>query len=122
MKTLKRQSGMSMFGVLIIMGLTSFFLLVTIRLLPTYMDGRGLKTVLEGVVAGSTPGESLQDINRRIVSTFITNQIDVMDPRKVKVYRDKGKILIEANYEKRTNLFKGVDAVLMFTDLTFVIE
>ena len=122
MRTLKRQSGMSMVGILIIVGLFSFFITVMIKLLPFYIEGRSFKAVLEGVVVASNKEEPLSDINRRIGSAFITNQIDVMSPRDVKVYRDKGKIFVEANYEKRTNLFTGVDAVIMFDDLNFVIE
>ena len=122
MRTLKRQSGMSMLGILIIVGLFSFFITVMIKLLPVYIEGRSFKAVLEGVVAASNKEEALSDINRRIGSAFITNQIDVMRPRDVKVYRDKGKVFVVANYEKRTNLFASVDAVLMFDDLNFVIE
>ena len=122
MRTLKRQSGMSMFGVLIFLGLLSFFLMVTIRLLPTYMEGRSVKETLERVAAGSNKEESLRDINRRILNTFITNRIEVITPKQVKVYRDKGKVIIDANYETRIPLFKGVDAVLMFDDIVLVVD
>ena len=53
---------------------------------------------------------------KRLASTFNTNRIEAIKPKDVKVYRDKGKIIIDANYETRTPLFQGVDAVLMFDD------
>ena len=122
MRTFKRQSGMSMFGLLIMMGLFSFFLMVSIRLLPTYLEGRSLKDVLERVGDASNKEEPLSAVKRRVMNTFIANRVEALLPRQVKVYRDKGTIVINANYEKRVPLFEGVDAVFMFTDHIIVIE
>jgi hypothetical protein len=122
MRTLKQQSGVSMFGLLIMMGLFSFFLMVSIRLLPTYLEARSLMSVLEGVAEASNKAEPLSKIKRRIMNTFIANRIEALDSRKVKVYRDRGNVIINANYDKRVPLFEGVDAVFMFTDHIIVIE
>ena len=107
---------------MIILALFSFFISVTIRLAPTWLEGRSVRTALEGVVEASNASEPVGTVTKRINSTFNTNRIEAIDPREVKVYRDQGKIIIEANYEKRTPLFSNVDAVLMFNDHTFVIE
>ena len=122
MRTLKRQSGVSMFGLLIMMGLFSFFLMVSIRLLPTYMEARSLMSVLDRVAATSNKTEPLSKIKRRILNAFIANRVEALDSRKVKVYLDRGTVIINANYEKRVPLFEGVDAVFMFTDHVIVIE
>jgi hypothetical protein len=122
MRVRNRQTGVSILGVLIILLLFSFFLTVSVRLLPTWFEGREVRSALVRVVEVSNPDDSLRDVTRRIDSTFNTNRIEALKPREVKVYRDKGKILIEANYEKRTPLFQNVDAVLMFNDNTFTIE
>lgn len=117
-----RQSGISMLGILIIMALFSFFLMVSIRLLPSYMEGRSVKNAIEGVAETANAKQSLHEITKRVTSTWNTNRIEAISPREVKVYRDKGKIIIDANYEKRTPLFEGVDAVLMFNDNIVVID
>lgn len=122
MRTLKRQSGVSMLGLLIMMALFSFFLTVSIRLLPTYMESRSLMSVLEAVAEASNKAEPLSKIKRRILNAFIANRIEALDSRKVKVYRDKGTVIINANYEKRVPLFEGVDAVFTFSDHIIVIE
>ena len=122
MQRIKRQSGVSMLGVLMILGLFSFFLTVMLRLVPTWMDGRSVAAALDGVVQNSNPDMSLGEVNKKVTNSFTTNQIDSLNPRDVKVYRDKGKIVIDARYEKRTKLFEGIDAVLMFEDLIYTIE
>ena len=124
MKTtaLHRQSGVSMLGVLIILALLSFFISVTIRLLPSWLEGRSVHSALVGVVEASSPQDPVSTVIKRIDSTFNTNRIEAISRKDVKVYRDEGKIIIEANYEARTPLFQNVDAVLMFNDNTFVIK
>ena len=122
MKTMYRQSGVSVLGILLIVALFSFFLTVVMRLMPTYMEGRAVRTALAGVVENANPKQSLREVNRSVVTTFVTNQINGIKAKEVKVYRDKGKILIDARYEARTRLFDGVDAVLVFDDLVFTIE
>jgi hypothetical protein len=104
------------------MGLFSFFLMVSIRLMPTYMEARSLMSVLDRVAESSNKAEPLSKIKRRILNAFIANRIEALDSRKVKVYRDRGNVIINANYEKRVPLFEGVDAVFMFTDHIIVIE
>ena len=118
----RRQAGVSLLGVLIILALISFFISVTIRLLPTWMEGRAVRAALKSVVEASNADEPVGTVSKRIASTFNTNRIEGIKPRDVKVYRDQGKIMIEANYEARTPLFQNVDAVLMFNDNNFVIE
>jgi len=122
MRSLRQQSGMSMLGILILVGLFSFFLMVVIRLLPTYMEGRSVKTAIQDVAAASTSSNSIHEVTKRLDSNFNTNRIEALSIRKVKIYRDKGKIVINANYEKRVPLFEGVDAVLMFNDNVVVID
>jgi len=122
MKSRNKQSGVSMLGILTIMALLSFFLMVAIRLLPSYMEGRSVKAAIEAVAADANSSQSLHEVSKRVSSVWTTNRIEAIDYRKIKVYRDKGKIIIDANYEKRTPLFDTVDAVLMFNDNIVVID
>ncbi|MCZ6831782.1 MAG: DUF4845 domain-containing protein [Gammaproteobacteria bacterium] len=122
MKSMNRQSGVSVIGVLLIVALFSFFLTVMLRLVPTYVNGRSVGAALNGVVEISNPKESLRAVNNKVSTAFTTNQIEGISARGVKVYRDKGAIIIDARHEVRTKLFDGIDAVLMFDDLVFTIE
>jgi type II secretory pathway pseudopilin PulG len=122
MKRRNQQSGMSILGILMIMGLFSFFMTIVVRVLPVYMEGRAVKTAIEGVAAASSAEQSLGEVGKRLAGSFNTNQIEGLKPAKVKIYRDKGKIIINANYESRTPVFEGVDAVVMFNDNIVTID
>ena len=122
MKTLKKQAGVSVIGVLVIMLLFAFFLTVLLRLVPTYMEGRNVKATINNVAEASNISMSLGEIQRKLTNSFITNQIEGIKVKEIKVYREKRTVVIDARYETRTSLFEGIDAVLMFDDLMFVIE
>jgi hypothetical protein len=122
MKTLKKQAGVSVIGVLVIMLLFAFFLTVLLRLVPTYMEGRNVKATINNVAEASNITMSLGEIQKKLTSSFITNQIEGIKVKEIKVYREKRTVVIDARYEARTSLFEGIDAVLMFDDLMFVIE
>ncbi len=113
---------MSILGILVILALLSFTLTVVIRLLPPWLEGRAIKNAIESVAEASDASQSLREVSKRVASTFNTNRIEALKPNQVKVYRDKGKIIIDANYETRTHLFQNIDAVLMFNDNIVVIE
>jgi hypothetical protein len=119
---MNRQSGVSFLGVLLLVALFSFFLTVTLRLVPTYLEGRNVKAAIESVVENSNKSESLREINKKLVSAFTTNQVEGISPKDLKVYRDEGMIRIDARHEVRTKLFENIDAVLVFDDLVFTIE
>lgn len=122
MQLMKRQAGVSMLGVLIIVCLFAFFLTVALRLLPPWMEGRKIKTVIEQVAEDSNAAQSLRDVTRRIESSFTTNMVEGIKSDDVKVFREKNTIVIDASYEARTNLFSGVDAVIVFDDLRFTVD
>ena len=122
MRSRRRQAGMSMLGIIIMIGLVSFFLMVVLRLLPSFMEGRAVKSAIDGVAATANSEWSLGEVSKRVGSSFTTHQVEGIGPNEVKVYRDRGKIIIDANYEKRTPLFEGVDAVLIFDDNIVVVD
>ncbi len=117
-----KQGGASILGILVIVALLSFFLTVVIRLLPTFMESRTIRSSLETIATSSNSAMPIGEIRKKITNTFSVNRIEALDPKAIKVYRDKGKIIIVGNYETRTKLFEGVDAVMMFDNLTFTVD
>jgi type II secretory pathway pseudopilin PulG len=122
MRACKQQSGISMIGILVLLALFSFFLLVLLRLMPSWMDGRSVRAAVESVAEASDASMPLREVNRKIDSVFNTNRIEVIRARDVKVYREKESIVIDASYEHRTPLFEGVDAVLIFDDIKVTVK
>jgi hypothetical protein len=121
MKSLKQQSGLSFPSVIIIAIMVGFFVMCGIRMAPSYLEYMTIRDVV-GRIA-SEPGvedQSVADIRRRIETLFNTNQIYGLRPSEVEVYREKGRIHIDASYEARIPIVGRIDAVLHFDDLKFI--
>ena len=76
MKSINRQQGASALGILVIVGLFGFILMCTMRVVPSYLEGRGLRAAIEHVLADpEIPKSSLHQIRRKLENSFNMNQI-----------------------------------------------
>jgi len=120
MNTSRRQSGMSIFGILAILIMLGFFALCIIRISPPYTEFLSVKDIILRVVTDpETVSESTHDIRRKLNNVFYTNQIYQLDPRTIKIFDKGGKRYIDARYEVRLPILWRIDAVLKFDDLLF---
>lgn len=120
MNTRSNQQGLSMLGWLVILFVVTFFITCAVKILPLYIDSWTLENSIENVVdkqALSTG--STEEIRSAIDRQFVTNRVDVMKARDLKIERKQGKIIIDATYERRTPLFYNIDVVVKFDHLIF---
>ena len=61
--------------------------------------------------------ETVTDLRVRLAKLLNTNQIYDTSIDDIEVYRERGAIVIDANYEKRFPLFWILDGVMRFEDL-----
>ena len=66
--------------------------------------------------------QSSTEIRTRIRKLLHTSQVDVIDANDIEIYRERRKIVIDANYEVRFPLFWIVDGVMNFEDLIFKVD
>ena len=122
MNTRQRQSGMSIPGILVIMIMVGFFVMNAIRMAPPYFEYLSVKDIIRRIATDFEADKaSVRDIRRKIENVFNTNQIYELDPKDVEIYRNKGKMCIDANYEVRLPVMGPIDAVLVFDDLVYVL-
>ena len=109
------QRGMTAIGWMLVLGLIAFFTLITLRLLPLYIEYGKVASVIEGL-----PNEKgIQSMPRSEIISLVSKRFDVndvrnVDPKLVKVSKDKGKTVIGIDYERREHLVGNVDVVAAF--------
>ena len=114
----QKQKGMTMWGVATVFALIVFFALLTLKLLPPYLENIRVKTVLNNLAAESsaatlTPEDMAVSLERR----FDIEDISRVDPHKdVKLEIKGNKKIIRAVYEVRVPLAYNISAVLDFDD------
>ena len=117
-----KQQGMSMLAALCVLGVILFFATLAVRLAPIYLDYWTLSRIItdiaeEARTTDATPGS----VRKELSSRFITNRIESVNLKDIKISTDKKGIIIDARHEKRVPIMFNVDAVVHFDDAQFLV-
>ena len=112
------QRGYTIWGLAMNLLVLGAVLILVLRVAPAYIEYLNVKDIVIKVAQEydpktQTPGQ----VKTRLRKLFNTNQIKDLDPEAITVTRDKGGVLIDANYEIRFPLFWILEGVAVFDDL-----
>lgn len=115
MQTLKSQRGMTAIGWLIVLGLIGFFVLLALRMIPSYLEFFTVTSALESLqnepgMADKTP----QDIRTMLSKRFDINDVKSITAKDVAVQNQGGSFLVGVDYEVRMPVLGNVDVVMTF--------
>lgn len=115
MQNPKRQSGMTMWGMLYVVGTLAFFIFILFKLIPPYLSDMKVKAALESIGrqpdAGSMSLPEIQEAIRRRLEIDNADDFDLTNSLTVTA-RGRNK-LIRINYESVTPML--FNASLLFT-------
>ena len=110
--------GFSVWAVAINLFLLGALLVTTLRVAPSYVEYLTVKDLITRAADEYDPRtETVTDLRVRLAKLLNTNQIYDTSIDDIEVYRERGAIVIDANYEKRFPLFWILDGVMKFEDL-----
>jgi hypothetical protein len=114
----KRQRGLGLFGLIFVFAVIGFAALVVMRCWPIYLNQMKIAKAVRSVSADSDLADA-QDgsvLENKLARYWNIDNIDTLDPKKVKLVRtDRGR-LISYKYEARTPLFYNISLVIDFED------
>lgn len=114
MKSVKKQSGLTLMSFLIVLVVVGFFIFIGMKLFPVYNEYWSVSTDMKGLAA--EPGVkqlSPEQVRDRLFRRFDISYVDSVKPQNVKVTRQNGYQLNVA-YEVRRNLMYNLDFVAVF--------
>lgn len=116
MQNPKRQSGMTMWGLLFVLGTLAFFLFLLFKLLPPYLGDMKVKGALESLGRQPDAGSmSVPEITEAIRKRLEIDSADDFDLSKSLTVTAKGRTkLIRINYESVTPMAYNVSVLLTF--------
>jgi hypothetical protein len=110
--------GFNVWAVSINLLLLGALLVMALRIVPSYMEYLTIKDLITRAAAEhDSRSETVTDLRVRLAKLLNTNQIYDTSIDDIEVYRERGAIVIDANYEKRFPLFWILDGVMRFEDL-----
>jgi hypothetical protein len=115
MKSLRRQSGLSLIGVAILAFLIIFFGLLIVILSGTYSNHFTIDKMIQTSLEGQTASRfSSDDFVSRLSKNLEVNQIRMDMKKDLTINKRKTPYTIVLDYEKRVHLFSNVDVVMTF--------
>ena len=110
--------GFNVWAVSLNLLLLGALLVMALRVVPSYMEYLTIKNLItRGADEYDPRSETVTDLRVRLAKLLNTNQIYDTSIDDIEVYRERGAIVIDANYEKRFPLFWILDGVMKFEDL-----
>jgi len=93
-------------------------LMMALRIVPIYAEYlTGRDVIVRAAAQHDSETRPLADLRVRIAKLLKANQVDDTSIDEIEIYRDRGFIVVDANYEKRSPLFWILDGVMKFDDL-----
>jgi hypothetical protein len=113
MRSLTRQKGMTGIGWLIVLGLIGFFALLTLKMLPSYLEYYKIVSTLESFEE-ETGFDSPAEIRNLLERRFDISYVNTILPKDVIIKSVGQNYSIRAKYESRVHLFGNVSVVMAF--------
>lgn len=115
MKTIAKQQGITLLGLVCVLGLIAFFVMIALKLVPIYIEYFNVVTSLESLknepeLINKSPAEVLQLLNRRLD----INDVDHVDHKNLRIKRYPGRTEVGVVYEIREPLMGNIDIVTKF--------
>jgi hypothetical protein len=110
---MKRQQGVTAIGWLIILGLVGFFVLLTLKMVPSYLEYYKVVSTLESLESESglsSPREIRDLIERR----FDISYVSTITHKDVRIQSAGQKYRVTAKYDSIVHLFYNVSVLMAF--------
>ena len=110
--------GFSVWAVSLNLVLVGALLVMALRVVPSYMEYlTGKDLIMRAADEYDPRSESVADLKVRLAKLLSTNQIYDSSIDVIEGYRERGALIIDANYENRFPVLWILDGFMKFEDL-----
>ena len=114
---LSQQKGMTGLGWLTVLALIGFFALLTLKIVPIYLEYYSVKSTLksletEPLVTKKSPAEIKKLLKKRLNINYVSG----LPKDAFKIKKSSGVLKVNLDYQVRKNLFGNIDLLVSFKD------
>jgi hypothetical protein len=103
------QRGVSIMGLLIVLVLAIFVALIAMKIIPSFLEFRSIKTAIDGIARqAQSPG----DVRRLFENRAAVDDIQSIRATDLEITRDGNAVVIAVAYRKEIKLFGPVGLVI----------
>lgn len=117
MSKLSRQSGMTLIGFLLMFMLIGFFTLLTLKLVPIYLEHYKIVSSLEALKSDpDLATRPKEEILKTLEKRWDINMVNRVTTQDVKITKQGGRLTVQIAYEAVEHIMGNVDVLVTFDD------
>lgn len=115
--TRNKQNGMTMLSWLVVLGILVFFLLIGIKMVPTYLENYSIKQILTNMENDhKVRTMSANEMKKSFLKRLRINSVYEFDRTWIKIKKEKLGTRFSVDYEIRKPVAGNVFIVMVFSD------
>lgn len=118
---MQQQTGITMIGMVVLLGILAIIVLIALKLTPIYIDSFKIDAVMKDIVNEKTEDGSRlskEDIKKRLERRFDIEDVTTVTAKDFDIDAGKGKTSIAVQYEVRKPMAFNIDVVVRFDKKT----
>lgn len=116
MKTGRRQGGMSLLSILLILAIAGFVATLAVRLVPVYLQYWNVRSVMNELAHSPDVGsKNFQQICDNLTARFTINNIDAVTCKDLKMQTVGNETTLRVNYTVKQHLIGNIDGLIHFS-------
>ena len=113
----KKQSGMTMLSWLIVLAIVVFFILIGIKMVPTYLENYSIKQVLKNMENDrDVRAMSAVEMKKSFLKRLKINSVYEFDRDAIKIKKEKSGTSFQVDYEIRKPVAGNVSIIMVFSE------
>lgn len=113
---MKSQTGMGTLGLLLVLLIGGFGLTCAFKIGPLYLDNYFVRAALKSLDGDRIEAMDNGSIRRSLDRYFTVNNVRDVSARDATVSRERDRVMVTLDYERRVNLIGNLDVVVVFTN------
>jgi len=117
----RKQRGMSMMSWLVVLGIVVFFMLIGIKMVPTYLENYSIKQVLKHMEDDREVRKmSPMEMKKSFIKRLKINSVYEFDRDAIKIKKEKFGTSFTVDYEVRKPVAGNVSIVMVFSESALI--
>ncbi len=115
--SLRKQTGLTGIGLVLVLCLIGFFSLLILKIGPIYLEHLKIKRSLTALEEeAGLPSKSKHQVKRMLMDRMNINNVDIISNDDISVYKEGRSIKVQISYEVTENIIGNLDVLVYFDD------
>lgn len=117
MRLKKNQSGLTFISWLIILAIGGFFVLLTLKLVPIYLENQSVKSVVQSLNQDPLVRKQTAHGVRKIIQKRLKiNSVYDFPKEYIKIKKSKNKLIVDITYDRIEPIVANVSVMVSFSE------